>query len=281
MVFAVTLFSGAADISLLPMSTIDVGSLFSLEGKVALVTGGSRGIGRMIAEGFLQAGAAVYLTARKREACDRAAAELGALGRCVSIPGDVSTAEGRAALVAEIGSREEALHVLVNNAGANWGAPYGEFPESGFRKVIDLNLTAVFFLTRDLTPMLERAARADDPARVIVVGSMDGVHVPTIIPTGVFAYAASKGGAHHLSRCLAVELGPRNVTVNTIAPGYFESRMTAEVLREHGDRIRAACPLGRIGRPEEMAGVAIYLASRAGAYTNGALIPVDGGTCIN
>ena len=263
------------------MSTIDVSSLFSLEGKVALITGGSRGIGRMIAEGYLQSGATVYITARKREACDRTAAEFGHLGTCVSLPGDVSTEEGRAALVETIAAREDRLHILVNNAGANWGAPYGEFPEKGFRKVIDLNLTAVFFLTRDLTPLLERAASAADPARVINVGSMDGIHVPTIIPTGVFAYASSKGGVHHLSKCLAVELGPRNITVNAIAPGYFESRMTAEVLVEHGDRIRGACPLDRIGRPEEMAGIAIYLASRAGAYTNGAVIPVDGGTCIN
>ena len=177
------------------MSAIDVGSLFSLQGKVALVTGGSRGIGRMIAEGYLQSGATVYITARKQEACDRTAAELSRFGRCVSLPADVSTGEGRAALVEAVAGREDRLHVLVNNAGANWGAPYGEFPEQGFRKVVDLNLIAVFFLTRDLTPMLERAGSTDDPARVINVGSMDGVHVPTIIPTGVFAYAASKGGA--------------------------------------------------------------------------------------
>ena len=262
------------------MSTIDVSTLFSLDGKAALITGGSRGIGRMIAEGFLQAGARVYISARKREACDRTAEELSSIGPCTSLPGDVSTAEGRAALVEELGSRESALHVLVNNAGANWAARYGEFPEGGFRKVMDLNLNSVFFLTQDLTSMLERAATAQDPARVIVVGSMDGVHVPTIIPAGTFAYSASKAGVHHLSRCLAVELAPRHVTVNAIAPGYFESKMTAVVLEQYGDRIRQACPLDRIGRPEEMAGIAIYLASRAGAYTNGALIPVDGGTSL-
>ena len=263
------------------MSDIDVSSLFSLSGKVALVTGGSRGIGRMIAEGYLQAGAKVYISSRKKEACDGTAEELSSVGTCVSLPADVSTSEGRAALVKELGTREQSLHILVNNAGANWGAPYGEFPEKGFRKVIDLNLIAVFFLTRDLTPMLERSGSVDDPARVINVGSMDGIHVPTIIPTGVFAYSSSKAGVHHLSKSLAIELGPRHITVNAIAPGYFESRMTAGVLREHGDAIKEACPLHRIGRSEEMAGVAIYLASRAGAYTNGAVIPVDGGTCIS
>lgn len=262
------------------MSTIDVGQLFSLQGKVALITGGSRGIGRMIAEGYLQAGAKVYISARKKETCDQAAEELSQWGECVSLPADASTAEGRASLVEAFSSREQELHVLVNNAGANWGAPYEEFPEKGFHKVVDLNLIAVFFLTRDLTPLLERAASADDPARVINIGSMDGVHVPTIIPTGVFAYSSSKAAVHHLSKSLAVELGPRHITVNAVAPGYFESKMTAEVLDQHGDKIRAACPMARIGRPEEMAGVAIYLASRAGAYTNGTVIPVDGGTCL-
>ena len=262
------------------MSTIDVSSLFSLNGKVALITGGSRGIGRMIAEGFLQAGARVYISARKREACDRTAAELSSMGHCVSLPGDVSSDEARAALVEELAKRESALHILVNNAGANWAAPYGEFPEAGFQKVIDVNLNGVFFLTQALTALLEKGAREDDPARVINVGSMDGVHVPTIIPAGTFAYSSSKAGVHHLTRCLAVELAPRHITVNAIAPGYFESKMTAVVLEQYGDRIRGACPLNRIGRPEEMAGIAIYLASRAGAYTNGAIIPIDGGTSL-
>ena len=263
------------------MPTIDVSSLFSLNGKVALVTGGSRGIGRMITEGYLQSGATVYISSRKKKVCDKVAEELSQLGPCISLPADVATVEGRAALLSAIGEREDALDILVNNAGANWAAPYGEFPEKGFDKVIDLNVTAVFFLTRDLTPMLERAAREDDPARVVNIGSMDGIHVPTILPTGQFAYSASKAGVHHLSRCLANELAPRHITVNAIAPGYFESKMTAEILVTHSDAIRAACPLGRIGRPEEMAGIAIYLASRAGAYTTGTVIPVDGGTCVH
>ena len=264
-----------------PMSRIDVSSLFSLEGKVALITGGSRGIGRMIAEGYVQAGAKVYISSRKREACEETAEDLSKQGVCVALPADVATSEGRGLLVEEISRREGRLHILVNNAGANWGAPYAEFPEKGFRKVLELNLTSVFFLTRDLTPLLEKAASSEDPARVVNVGSMDGIHVPTIIPTGVFAYSSSKAGLHHLSKSLAVELGPRKITVNAIAPGYFESKMTAEVLVKHGDAIRERCPLDRIGRPEEMAGVAIYLASRAGAYTSGIVIPVDGGTCIN
>ena len=262
------------------MAGIDAASLFSLSGKVALVTGGSRGIGRMMAEGLLQAGAAVYVSSRKRDACDRAAAELSASGPCRSLPADVAAEAGRAALVEALGAREERLHVLINNAGTAWAAPYAEYPAAAFDKVLGLNVSAPFLLTRDLTPLLERGAAAGDPARVINVGSMDGLHVQRLVRTGTFAYSASKAAVHHLTRTLAVELGPRNITVNAVAPGFFESRMTADVLRRHGADIAAACPLGRIGRPEEMAGVAIYLASRAGAYTNGAVIPVDGGTLL-
>ncbi len=262
------------------MAAIDIGTLFSLREKVALVTGGSRGIGRMIAEGYLQAGAKVYITSRHAEACDAAAAELSAFGECVSVPADVSTSDGRTTLTQAIGDSEPHLHVLVNNAGTNWVADYEDYPESGFQKVTNLNLHAPFFLTRDLTAMLERAGRRDDPARVINIGSMDGIRVPKILPGGTFAYSASKAAVHHLTRTLAFELAPRHITVNAVAPGYFESKMTAVVIREHREAIEAACPLGRIGQPEEMAGVAIYLASRAGAYTNGTVIPVDGGTGV-
>ncbi len=262
------------------MAGIDVSSLFSLSGKVALVTGGSRGIGRMMAEGLVQAGAAVYVSSRKKDACARTAAELSGLGPCHAVPADVATEDGRAALVGAIGAREPRLHVLVNNAGAAWAAPYAEYPASAFDKVLGLNVSAPFLLTRDLTPLLERGAADGDPARVINVGSMDGLHVQRLVRTGTFAYSASKAAVHHLTRTLAVELGPRNITVNAVAPGFFESRMTADVLRRYGADITAACPLGRIGRPEEMAGIAIYLASRAGAYTNGAVIPVDGGTLL-
>ena len=262
------------------MAGIDVSSLFSVAGKVALVTGGSRGIGRMMAEGLVQAGATVYVSSRKKDACDRTAVELSALGACRAAPADVATEDGRAALVEAIGAREPRLHILINNAGAAWAAPYAEYPAAAFEKVLGLNVSALFLLTRDLTPLLERGAADGDPARVINVGSMDGLHVQRLVQTGTFAYSASKAAVHHLTRTLAVELGPRNITVNAVAPGFFESRMTAAVLDRHGADITAACPLGRIGRPEEMAGIAIYLASRAGAYTNGAVIPVDGGTLL-
>jgi NAD(P)-dependent dehydrogenase (short-subunit alcohol dehydrogenase family) len=262
------------------MPQIDAASLFSLSGKVALVTGGSSGIGAMIAEGLLHAGARVYIASRKKDACDRVADELSSIGSCVSVPANVATAEGRTALVDAVSTREECLHILVNNAGAAWGAPYSEYPEAAFDKVLGLNVTAPFALTRDLTALLERAATAEDPARVVNVGSIAGFRVEELTGTGTFAYSASKAALHHLTRTLAAELGPRHITVNAIAPGFFESRMTVEVLKRHGEAIAAACPLGRIGRPEEMAGIAIYLASRAGAYTNGAVIPIDGGTSL-
>jgi NAD(P)-dependent dehydrogenase (short-subunit alcohol dehydrogenase family) len=259
---------------------MNVDTLFSLRGKTALITGGSRGIGRMIAEGFIGAGATVYICARKREACDATAAELSADGDCRSLPADVTTVEGRASLVASLGEQASQLDILVNNAGANWGAPYEDYPVEGFQKVLDLNVLALFFLTRELTPMLEKSGQDSDPARVINIGSIDGIIVPTILPLPTFAYSASKAAVHHLTRTLAVELAPRNITVNAVAPGYFESKMTRQVLKDHGEAIKAACPLGRIGQPEEMAGVAIYLASKAGAFTSGAVIPVDGGASI-
>jgi NAD(P)-dependent dehydrogenase (short-subunit alcohol dehydrogenase family) len=262
------------------MSQVDTAALFSLAGKVALVTGGSSGIGAMVAGGLLRAGASVYIASRKSDTCDRVANELSSIGRCVPVPADVASPEGRAALVEALTARETGLHILVNNAGTSWGAPYEAYPDSAFDKVLGLNVTAPFALTRDLTPLLERAATADDPARVVNVGSIAGIRAERLTGTGTFAYSASKAALHHLTRTLAAELGPRHITVNAVAPGFFESRMTAHVLTEHRDTIVAACPLGRIGRPEEMAGVVVYLTSRAGAYTNGAVIPVDGGTSV-
>lgn len=252
--------------------------LFSIEGKVALVTGGSRGIGAMIARGFVEAGAKVYISSRKREACDRMAAELSERGRCVSLPADLATEPEAKRLAAELASREAALHILVNNAGATWGAPIEEYPDSAWDKILSINLKAVFHLTRSVLPLLRRAARPGDPARVINIGSVDGMQVP-ILET--YAYSASKAGVHHLTRHLARRLAPEGITVNAVAPGPFESKMMAETLSRFHDAIVAACPLGRIGEPQDMAGVAIYLASRAGAYLTGALIPVDGGisTC--
>jgi len=256
---------------------INVGDLFSIRGKVALVTGGSRGIGLMIARGFVEAGARVYISSRKKDVCDRVADELSAIGACFSIPADLSTAEECARLSRELAAKEEALHILVNNAGAAWGAPLEEYPEAGFDKVMDTNVKAMFFLTRNLVPQLEKGSRPGDPARVINVGSIDGIKVPSVEN---YAYAPSKAAVHHLTRVLAVRLGRRGITVNAIAPGPFESQMTKWLLENFRGQIEDQCPLGRIGSPPDMAGVAIYLASRAGAYVNGVVIPVDGGICI-
>jgi NAD(P)-dependent dehydrogenase (short-subunit alcohol dehydrogenase family) len=256
---------------------INVNDLFSIKGKVALVTGGSRGIGLMIARGYVEAGAKVYISSRKKEVCDQVAEQLSSIGACISIPADVSTAEGSKHLVSELSAREQALHILVNNAGAAWGAPLAEYPEAGFDKVMDTNVKAVFFLTRDLVPLLEKGASPGDPARVINIGSIDGLKVPSVEN---YAYAPSKAAVHHMTRVLAVRLGPRNITVNAVAPGPFESQMTKWLLEHYQEQIEKDCPLGRIGSPPDMAGVAIYLASRAGAYVNGVVIPVDGGICI-
>jgi NAD(P)-dependent dehydrogenase (short-subunit alcohol dehydrogenase family) len=252
---------------------MDVKKLFSIEGKVALVTGGSRGIGLMIARGYAEAGAKVYVSSRKREACEETAAELSKVGTCVSMPADLSTPDGCRALAAAIRAHEPRLHILVNNAGANWGAPIEEYPDAAFDKVLDLNVKSVFRLTVELLPQLRAAAAPGDPARVINIGSVDGIQVPIL---DSYAYSTSKAALHHLSRHMARRLAPE-ITVNNVAPGPFESKMMAATLQRFGDSIKAANPLKRIGEPEDMAGVAIYLASRAGAYVNGATIPVDGG----
>jgi NAD(P)-dependent dehydrogenase (short-subunit alcohol dehydrogenase family) len=250
--------------------------LFDLTGKTAVVTGGSRGIGLMIARGLLQAGASVYISSRKADAVAAAEAELASYGKVVGIPADLAEADECRRLAAEVGEREDRLHVLVNNAGATWGQPLDEFTEAGWDRVVDLNMKSPFFLTQAFLPLLSAAASADDPARVINVGSIDGLHVN---PMPHYPYSASKAGVHHLTRHLARELGPRQITVNAIAPGPFESKMMAFALDDPDMRaaVAASSPLGRIGRPDDMAGVAIYLASRAGSYVTGAIIPVDGG----
>ena len=248
--------------------------LFNVRGKVVIVTGGSRGIGLMIARGFVANGAKVYISARKREELDAASTELARDGTVVALPADLSSEAGCNALAAEIARREPALHVLVNNAGANWGAPLAEYPDDAWNKVLALNVKSVFHLTRALVPQLKAAATASDPARVINIGSVDGLHVP---PLETYAYSASKAAVHHLTRTLARRLAAEHVTVNAIAPGPFESKMMKKTLEDFGDAIVASVPRGRIGQPEDMAGVAIYLASRAGAYVTGAVIPVDGG----
>jgi NAD(P)-dependent dehydrogenase (short-subunit alcohol dehydrogenase family) len=248
--------------------------LFSIEGKVALVTGGSRGIGLMIARGYVEAGARVYVASRKAEVCQEVAAGLSKLGTCHALPADLSSESAVKQLASELGEREPALHILVNNAGANWGAPIEEYPDAAWDKVLALNVKALFHLTRALLPRLEAAASPADPARVINVGSIDGLRVTDL---ETYAYSASKAAVHHLTRVLARKLAARHVTVNAVAPGPFESKMMAWALEHFRAEIEAACPLGRIGEPEDMAGVAIYLASRAGAYLTGAVIPVDGG----
>jgi NAD(P)-dependent dehydrogenase (short-subunit alcohol dehydrogenase family) len=251
--------------------------LFDLTGKVAVVTGGTRGIGLMMARGLLDAGARVYVCSRGADACAAAESELSAHGDVTAFPADLSTEDGALAVAAEVSSRESSVHVLVNNAGATWGAPLEEFPASAWDKVLDLNLKAPFFTTRAFLPLLSAAATEDDPARIVNVGSIDGIRAPAL-PT--YSYSASKAGVHHLTRVLARELGPRHITVNAVAPGPFESKMMAATLSAFGDAIAANAPLRRIGRPDDMAGVVVYLASRAGAYVTGTVIPVDGGISI-
>ncbi len=251
---------------------MDTTQLFSLKGRTALITGGSRGIGRMIAEGYLAQGARVYISARKAAACDQTAKELSAFGHCVSLPADVSTLEGAQALVAAYAKHEDSLDILVNNAGAAWGAPYEEFPESGWDKVVDLNLKTPFFLTQALTPMLKKAA-TDHLSKVINIASIDGISVN---PQETYSYAASKAGLIQLTRRMALRLAQDRIVVSAIAPGAFASDMNKDA-RDHGDVVKDRIPAGRIGVPEDMAGAAIYLASRAGDYVMGSTLVVEGG----
>jgi NAD(P)-dependent dehydrogenase (short-subunit alcohol dehydrogenase family) len=258
-----------------------VNDLFSVKGKTALVTGGSRGIGLMIARGYVEGGAKVYVSSRKKQVCDEVAAELNAIGAgsAVSLPGDISTDEGVKAIAAALAERESKLDILVNNAGTNWGAPLADYSDDAFQKVLATNVKSVFNLTRELLPLLRKAGTKEDPARVINIGSIDGLHVPVL---ETYAYSASKAAVHHLTRTLARQLASEHITVNAVAPGPFQSKMMKETLERFGDMIVAQVPRGRIGEPEDMAGIAIFLASRAGAYITGAVIPVDGGmsTCV-
>jgi len=248
--------------------------LFDVSGKVALVTGGSRGIGEMIAEGYVTHGVKTYISSRKADACDATAARISEIGECISIPADLSTAEGIQSLVEKISEREDKLDILVNNAGAVWGTPIEEFPESAWDKVMTINVKSPFFLTKALLPLLENAASADDPARIIMVGSVDGINVSRL-PT--LSYGPSKAAIHHLARTLASHLAGRHITANAIAPGLFPSKMTAATIDAMGEHIIQSTPLKRYGKAEDMAGIAIYLASPAASFVTGVVIPVDGG----
>jgi len=249
--------------------------LFDLAGRVALVTGGSRGIGRMIAEAFVRRGVRVYITARKAAACDEAAAALSAIGpgACISLPIDISELAGVRRLAAELSAREPALDILVNNAGANWLAAFDDVTEAGWDKVVDLNLKAPFFLAQALAPQLRAAATEDRLAKVINIASIDGVSLNTL---ELYPYAAAKAGFIHLTRQMAIRLIADGVAVSAIAPGAFASQMYAEA-RDEPDKVAARIPAGRVGRPSDMAGAAVYLASRAGDYVVGATLVVDGG----
>ncbi|MFA5889696.1 MAG: SDR family oxidoreductase [Actinomycetota bacterium] len=247
-------------------------TLFSVEGKTAIVTGGSRGIGLMIARGFIDAGARVVISSRKADVCDAVAAELGP--NCVSIPADLSNSKGIEHLARAVSERENAVHILVNNAGATWGAPLEEYPIEAFDKIWAVNVKAIFHLTQLLLPSLRKAAVPGDPARVINIGSIDGLKVPFF---DNYAYSASKSAVHMLTRHLAHNLLKDNITVNAIAPGLFPSKMTQFAFENAGEALLSAIPMGRAGEPEDIAGTAIYLSSRAGSYLTGAVIPVDGG----
>jgi NAD(P)-dependent dehydrogenase (short-subunit alcohol dehydrogenase family) len=250
--------------------------LFSLEGRTALVTGGSRGIGKMIAAGFLAQGAAkVYITARKAGPCEATAKELTAAydGACIALPIDISTVAGCEKLAGEIIKLQPKLDILVNNAGAAWGADFDEFPENGWDKVMDLNVKALFFLTKALAKPLRAAASAERPAKVINIASIDGIFVN---PNETYSYAASKAAVIHLTRRMATKLIKDHVNVTGIAPGAFKSDMN-RAARDQADEVAKRVPAGRVGTDEDMAGTAIYLASRAGDYVVGTTIAVDGG----
>lgn len=248
-------------------------NLFSLEGRTAIVTGGSRGIGKMIARGFVAHGAKVYISSRKAEQCEETAAELSKEGSCTALPQDVSTVEGCKALAEAYGAHESSLDILVNNAGAAWGAEFDEFPESGWDKVMDLNVKSPFFLTQALHGPMKAAATRDKPGKVIMIASIDGIRIN---PWETYSYQASKAALIHLTRRMAARLVADNIYVSGIAPGAFASEMN-RAARDHGDAVAKAVPAGRIGKEEDMAGVAIFLASRAGDYVIGDTIAVDGG----
>jgi len=251
--------------------------LFSLEGRTALVTGGSRGIGKMIAQGFVEMGATVYISSRKAEACEETASELSGLGRCVPLPQDISTVQGCAELAEAYRRHEAALDILINNAGAAWGAPFGEFPEAGWDKTMDLNVKSLFFMTQSVHPELKAAAAVRGPAKVINIASIDGIKVK---PWETYAYQASKAAVIHLTRRMAARLIEDNICVSGIAPGAFASEMN-RAARDMSDAVAKMIPAKRIGRDSDMAGTAVFLASKAGDYVVGDTLAVDGGVAYS
>ena len=252
-------------------------NLFNIKGKVALITGGSRGIGEMIAEGFVKQGVKTYISSRKKEQCDNTAIRLSKYGQCISIPADLTQINEIQNLFSTINKNEKKLHILINNAGAAWGADFDNFPENGWDKVMDTNVKSIFFLTQKFIKLLEKSGTNSDPSRVINVGSIDGIGIPR---AETYSYPASKAAVHQLTRVLANRLAERNININAIAPGPFQSQMMNETLKKYEKEIINSVPRKRIGIPEDMAGAAIFLSSKASAYITGIVLPVDGGSLI-
>lgn len=250
--------------------------LFDIRGKIALVTGGAQGLGRMIAQGLVEAGAKVYISSRKPEICEQTARELGASGTCHALTADLTKPEAAVTLASLIKARESQLHILVNNAGRTWGAPLESFPDSAWPGIMAVNVQGPFTLIRELLPLLKAAASADDPGRIINIGSLVGVAVE---PLSAYSYAASKAAIHHLSRVLAAELAGQHITVNVVAPGFFPTQMTAHIRKDEGEtrKYLVRVPLARLGSAADIVGACIFLAARSGSYVTGSTISVDGG----
>lgn len=254
---------------------MDIAGLFDVRGKVVLVTGGSRGIGRAIAEGLVRAGAKVYIGGRNVQRCTEAAAELSAFGTCLPLPGELNDAATAQALAESFSSQESRLDVLINNAGSIWAAPIDEYPEAGWDKVYDINVKSVFFLIQSLLPLLRAAASVEEPARIINVGSIQGF---ALSPHETYAYSSSKAAVHHLTKVLADRLTRENITVNAIAPGIYPSKMVAGTVERDGEEsVLGRVPMGRLGKPTDLAGAAVFLSAPCSSYVTGTVLPVDGG----
>jgi NAD(P)-dependent dehydrogenase (short-subunit alcohol dehydrogenase family) len=255
--------------------TMNLAGLFDVRDKVVLITGGSRGIGRAMAEGLVRAGARVYIGGRDVQRCEQSAAELSAFGTCLPLPGELNSVETAQTLAASLAERESRLDVLINNAGTLWAAPIDDYPETGWDKVFDINVKSVFFLIQSLLPLLRNAASAESPARIINVGSIQGF---ALAPHETYAYSASKAAVHHLTKVLADRLTRENITVNAIAPGIYPSKMVeGTVARDGEDSVLARVPMGRLGKPTDLAGAAVFLSAPCSSYITGTVLPIDGG----